>query len=310
MCIISGPVVSVNSTKIFAMPSKDGKRQITVYSNKVKTLENNAMLLPVPNPKSVKFEKVPADLFSQCKKSFEQSLDFALKGRGGFISNNSLKIQSHGSYEVVIVPSIDDFHRVPKSFAEVTPEVIAFLKNYNTDFGFLLCRLRAGSVDYEPFAYSHDLYNSKLFFPTKHFHLNDDRNIIKSKNPSSRSGFFDKIGVFDDSDDDIFSSYASFNSGSNFKVAKSHRDTSYSFDSDDDSDHGRMEIADDWDHEIYSCLTSSRYHNAENKNLIDKNYIDWSTFSDNFKFDNRLSLRCLEITNKYKNIDIQMPIFV
>jgi hypothetical protein len=288
MCIISGPVVTVNSTKIFAMPSKDGKRQITVYSNKVKTLDNNAMLLPVPNPKSVKFEKVPADLFSQCKKSFEieQSLGSVSKGRGGFISNNSLKIQSHGSYEVVIVPSIDDFHRVPKSFAEVTPEVIAFLKsNYNTDFGFLLCRLRAGSVDYESFAYSHDINNNNLFIPTKHFHMDDgSKDIVKGKFYPERSSY----GI---SSADIFSSYASFNS-------------------DTDSDHGRTEIVDDWDHEIYSCLTSSRYHNAENKNLIDKNYIDWSTFSDDFKFDNRLSLRCLEITNKYKNIDIQMPIFV
>lgn len=303
MCIISGPVVTVKSTKILAMPSKDGKRQITVYSNKVKTLDNNAMLLPVPNPKSVKFENVPKDIFSQCKKSFEQSLGSVSNGRGGFISNNSLKIQSHGSYEVVIVPSIDDFHRVPKSFAEVTPEVIAFLKsNYNTDFGFLLCRLKAGSVDYEPFAYSHNINNYKLFFPTKHFHMDDgSRDIVKGKFYPERSSY----GI---SSADIFSSYASFNSGSNFKAEKTHRNASYSFD-DDDSDHCRTEV-DEWDHEIYSCLTSSRYHNADNKNLIDKNYIDWSTFSDDFKFDNRLSLRCLEIAGKYKNIDIQMPIFV
>ena len=52
MCIISGPVLSVNSTKILCLPSRNGKRQLTVYSNAVATPDSNAMCLPVPTPKS------------------------------------------------------------------------------------------------------------------------------------------------------------------------------------------------------------------------------------------------------------------
>jgi hypothetical protein len=70
MCIISGPVISVNSTKILALPSNDGTRQLTVYRNAVATPESNAMCLPCPNPETIEFESVPKDIFSQCSSSF------------------------------------------------------------------------------------------------------------------------------------------------------------------------------------------------------------------------------------------------
>ena len=63
MCIIAGEVRRVAGTKLFVMPSSDGRRQITVYSNKVDTPGANVMCLPVPNPESIEFETVYNDLF-------------------------------------------------------------------------------------------------------------------------------------------------------------------------------------------------------------------------------------------------------
>lgn len=173
MCIISEQVTSVGATKIFAIPSRSGTRQLTAYTNTVDTPADNLMCLPVPNPETVEFEKVPEDLFEQCAQSFQ-----FMAARGATLGvtrsappNGELVIQSHGSYDVVLVPSLNDVGRVPRHFAVLTPEVIQFMRaNYATNMGFLLCRLKQGKTSYEPFAYSHALSGPYLFVPTMHFH--------------------------------------------------------------------------------------------------------------------------------------------
>jgi hypothetical protein len=178
MCIISDPVNRVAATKLFAMPSRDGKRQLTVYTNTVDTVATNVMCLPVPAPATVAFEKVPKDLFKQCSNSIqvvrkEPSWSYSLMPSASK-SRPHLAVQSHGSYEVVLVPSMDELDRVPPSFATLTPQVIEFLRsNYPAGFGVILCRLCAGVATYEPFAYSHALESDRLFLPTKHYHSHD-----------------------------------------------------------------------------------------------------------------------------------------
>jgi hypothetical protein len=83
-----------------------------------------------------------------------------------------LEVRSHGSYDVVLIPSVDDTVRVPRQFATLTPEVVEFMRREygGRPFGFLLCRLKAGAADYEPFAYSHATDGISLFLPTMHFH--------------------------------------------------------------------------------------------------------------------------------------------
>ena len=177
MCIISGPVVSVNGTKILAMPSiGDSSRQLTVYMNAVNTTFDNLMCLPVPHPASVVFETVPTDVFTQCEHSFMTAATLSVGRSLAFTIAKELEIRTHGSYEVVLIPSINDLERVPSRFAILTPEVKSFLRSkYPAPFGFLLCRLRAGSANYEPFAYSHArLDHSSMFLPTMHFHPHDD----------------------------------------------------------------------------------------------------------------------------------------
>jgi hypothetical protein len=180
MCIISHSVNKVAKTKIFGMPSKDGTRQLTVYTNAVDTPKANVMCLPVPFPESVKFEKVPKKLFDQCKLSFPEKPMWSRTPQNLTLSASRgvepIKIQSHGSYEVAIVPSLYDFHRVPGNFYVLSEEVKHFLFNsYPPEWGVLLCKLKEGSSDYEPFAYSHDLHNESLFLPTKHYHTHEDK---------------------------------------------------------------------------------------------------------------------------------------
>lgn len=177
MCIIDGPVSDVNSTKLLAFPSKNHKRQITVYSNTVSTENQNIMCLPVPNPKSISFENVPKDIFDQCKKSFSRSRKYS---SSLFLTDSSVDIHilSHGSYDVIILNSINrtDIQRIPQSFGFLNENVIKFLEsNYPINFGLILCKLKPGMVDYEPFGYSHDIYDNKLFFPTKHYHEHDNQ---------------------------------------------------------------------------------------------------------------------------------------
>jgi len=149
MCIINNDVDNI-STKILAFPSKDGKRQLTVYSNTVSTTESNLICIPVPNPQSLRFEDIDCDIFNQCNSSFNNI----------YSSNENT---TNDSYDVNFINSINDLNQ-----SELKPEIIKFLKTSYPNFGFLLLTLKKGNITYTPFAYSHDIQNN-LFFPTKQY---------------------------------------------------------------------------------------------------------------------------------------------
>lgn len=277
MCIISGPTTSVNSTKIFAIPSKDGKRQMVVYSNNVDSPAENLMCLPVLDPASVKFENVPKQLFAQCKDSFYNA---TLGGSFGMSTNSyscrgdsksMLAVQTHGSYEVVIIPSIEDTDRVPSHFATLTREVVAFMNStYSKGTGFILCRLRKGSVDYEPFAYSHAIVGGALFLPTMHFHMEDSSisslaPAYSTEIPEYTAMFLEAIGT------------TSARTGRRFKSHKAQ---------------GGL-----WDHVIYvaGCDTPNGLQSKQLRPLP-KNKVDWAGFSDpNFALGEDTQMTLLEI---------------
>jgi len=159
MCIVSDRILDVHSTKIFAMPSKSGKRQLTVYSNCVSTPESNVMCLPVPNPRSVRFESVPADIFKQCTKSFGKKtkcMDFTI---------------FYSSYKVKVVNSMNELNN--QNGFILSQDVIDYLKKYPKHFGVILCKLKKGNKQYKPLAYSHTIQD-KLFFPTKQYIIKDN----------------------------------------------------------------------------------------------------------------------------------------
>lgn len=156
MCIISDIIDTVKSTKILVIPSKNGKRQLTVYSNTVVSPESNVMCIPVPNPHSIRLEYVPPDIFSQCNKSFNRwsCMDY-------------LYTFCNSSYKPIIVPSIYDLNN--QNGFILSNEVFEFLKIHYPTYGFILCKLKKGKHTYNPVAYSHDM-NTTLFIPTKHYY--------------------------------------------------------------------------------------------------------------------------------------------
>ena len=251
---------------------------MTVYRNAVNTPNTNAMCLPVPNPLSVKFEKVPKDIFSQCEDSFEMSRSLGFYGVSNGVSKGKyLAIQSHGSYGVVLVPSMSDIERIPPSFLILTDDVKEFLRtSYPDVFGIVLCRLKAGSTDYEPFAYSHNLQaNSQLFFPTKHFHN------MNSTNENNENTIHNKHGW----------EAAFMNSmARNMPSLVSTR------------------FADDWDHEIYSARTPTSCHESATKHLCTTNKIKWHEMPADFQLDSTVVLRCKEIIGHGQNLDVEMPL--
>jgi hypothetical protein len=292
MCIISGPVLSVHSTKLLCLPSKSGKRQLTVYSNAVATPDSNAMCLPVPTPHSVKFEHVPKDIFKQCENSFDIRMPRGAATYGMTLSANSsrghLPVQSHGSYEVVLVPSMNDINRIPPSFTTLTSEVVEFLNaSYPENFGIVLCKLKRGSTDYEPFAYSHNIQaNTQLFFPTKHYHTHNESQRGQAEYEDEEAGWSNGFG-------------SSLLGGNMMGLLNRNMPKLVN-----------TRFADDWDHEIYSAGTPVWCHESSKKGMRNMNAINWHQMPSDFQLGPAMVLRCKEMVGHSANVDIEMPVAV
>lgn len=290
MSIISGRIQSVNSTKILVLPSINKKRQLTVYSNTVITPEQNALCIPVPNPQSVRFERVPRDIFNQCTNSFGYSQSSMAKL---FAENNvkakahaHLPVQSHGPYNFVILPSLLEFYRIPPSFTVLSSDVKEFINaSYPENYGMIICKLKPGNVAYEPIAYSHDIQpNGQIFIPTKHYH---NHNMTPQNN------------IQRDTDDEPAWA-TSFGGGSILggfalpgkQVPKFINTRS----------------ADDWDHEIYTAETPVWCHESQSKEMLSRNRINWGQLPADFQLGEFAVIRCKEMKGHNANTDIEMPI--
>jgi hypothetical protein len=179
MCIVPFPVHSISSTKLFVLPSKDGKRQMTFYKNDVDSMEENLMILPYPNPSSVKLHKIRYKaMFDDLKKSVfkpptrSYPMYDMYATRSLCASASYVPVISHGSYLVSICETLDDLNRVDPTVFTLPPSIFPFFaKHYNSQFGYLVCRLKEGKHEYEPLCYSHDvLMENKVFVPTLHYH--------------------------------------------------------------------------------------------------------------------------------------------
>ena len=296
MSIISGPVLSVNSTKILCLPSRNGKRQLTVYSNAVVTAlakqdgpSVNALCLPVPTPHSVKFEYVPNDIFTQCHNSFDIRTPKGAATYGISLTSSKrgmIPIQFHGSYEVILVPSLGDIDRIPPRFTILTREVIEFLNaSYPINFGIILCKLKNGAVDYEPFAYSHDIQaNTQLFFTTKHYHVHNES----------------QTKEYDDEEVGWSNGFGNSLLGGNMMGLLSRNMPKLV----------NTRFADDWDHEIYSAGTPVWCHENSKKGMRTTNAINWNQMPADFQLGPSTVLRCKEVIGHSANVDIEMPVAV
>lgn len=303
MCIIADEIISVSDTKIFVAPDVSGKRQYVCYSNSVSNVvEHNVMILPVPNPGTLQFVDLTnyEDFFDECDQHFHDPNPSFSDNFLGFSTNgNTLQVMNVGSYVVSVAKCFDDLMRVDKSVFVLNNELIDVLKKYYSRpfWGFIVCKLKKGSEKYHPLAYSHDIYNGRIFIPTRHYHA--ETNIGRAdflSNPKYSNYFlgtkpYDVTGYNSSSSFDTFGTFSTFESDDK-KVYK--------------------EIADDWSHDIYLYNIDSR----PNPNIQKMN-------SCKYVWDNRFNLdrkkmrfdmgRCnsfekIIIKGTHPNMDIILPV--
>lgn len=209
MCIFSGSVESVASTKILVskvfqteiveQKEKGKKRkfkkpvgkplQLVVYCNKVVldpaahdsisgTPGGTAMILPFP---LIKGKNRIAALNMSLYENFFDDVDllFPIPQKSREFSNSYsltdgvIDVMKVGSYNVSIVPNYDHFVNLQFDKFNLHPDVTKLLgRYYGKNYGFMVCVLRPQAV-YHPFAYVHEIRNNgELFIPTRHYHGN------------------------------------------------------------------------------------------------------------------------------------------
>ncbi len=181
MCIISKPIQDVADTKILVAVDTTKTRQLIVYSNTVINLcEKNAMILPVLNPNTILFHDLTnySNIFIDCNNMIinnNNSVTRSINDSKQTVINsrNTLKVISVGSYQVSVAPTFADLKKVDSTVFELSSGCEKLLKKEycNSNFGFIICKLNDNEKKtYHPFGYSHNIYNNRLFIPTKHYH--------------------------------------------------------------------------------------------------------------------------------------------
>lgn len=238
MCMISQEIKSVASTKLFCGVNENKNRQLTIYANTINNIsKNNAMVLPVPFPKSVVFHNLEdySNFFADCNLCFTnplekmQNLGFGYTNEG--ITDGKLEVYDIGSYKVSLANSLEDLKKVNTNVFLLSNGLDEILKKYysNNIFGFIICKLAEGNEKYHPFAYSHNISQGKVFIPTRHYHNENINNYYNNYDMfSSRNYNENNIN-----NSPMFSSWSgNFSSGSK-------------------RNKGDEKYADDWDHDIY-----------------------------------------------------------
>jgi hypothetical protein len=175
MCCFSGKVQAVADTNIFARAAKDG-RQFLVYSMRLDTKADVAMILPIPVPKASKEDAVRfinlekyADFFADLHKGFQASGGLSLSKDAPRAAPGGLKVVEVGSFIASFVPTQADFARLDAKF-RLAPGTWDKLPQYK-DWGFAVFQLKKGEQKVHPMAFEFPRAAPKrLFFPTVHIH--------------------------------------------------------------------------------------------------------------------------------------------
>jgi hypothetical protein len=192
MCMINEPVDSIADTKLFASFNNNKTKQLMIYSNKIENkIPLNAMVLPVPNCASVQFHSmkdIPNFFDNLDKKFIKQYLSNSLSrgitnsyGLSNSFDAKTLEVFDVGSYLVSKVETINDFDRLDKNVFQLSTGIKDIVSSkYSKHFGYLVCKLKIGNLNYEPLAYSHKslIKNNKpyLFLPSYHYHPHESFN--------------------------------------------------------------------------------------------------------------------------------------
>lgn len=183
MCCFSRHVDEVSNTNIFARSSAGG-RQFIVYSMRIRTKEDVAMILPIPVPSgsadgAVRFINLKGyvALFDDLPRGFPKpvaagrSRSKAVESLGA--DRPKIPVVDVGDFGASFVPSIRDFDRLDERF-KLPDAAWGQLPQYR-DFGFAVFKLKEGEASKQqkihPMAFEFPRANpQKLFFPTVHIH--------------------------------------------------------------------------------------------------------------------------------------------
>jgi len=186
MCCFTGPVSSVDNTRIFArwLPGGKPARQLIAYQMDFKAKRDLAMVLPLPvvpgsGEQAVQFlnlEKEP-EFFTKLKELFPEPQNYGGVGKGPVMistaAEETLEVVKVGSFEASFAPfapALADFARLDKRF-RMGKGVWEQLPQYK-DWGFAVFKLRRDSTTVHPMAFSfpNAMPQAGLFFPTVHIH--------------------------------------------------------------------------------------------------------------------------------------------
>jgi hypothetical protein len=176
MCCFSRPIRSVTGTNIFARSGVKG-RQYVVYSMRLDTPEDVAMILPIPvkagaGERAVRFIDLQGypQFFVDLRQAFyPPPPSRAAGGTKSAAAAPALQVHQVGSFEASYVPTVRDFSRLDARFRlpAGTWEQLPQYKNY----GFTVFKLKPGARVIHPMAFDFPRADPKrLFFPTVHIH--------------------------------------------------------------------------------------------------------------------------------------------
>lgn len=179
MCCFTRPVIRVATTKIFARAGH-GDGQFLVYSMKLESADDLAMVLPLPvksgsGEKAVSFINLKeySGFFDDLAKGFPVAVSGSYKGTRGFhLETDSaalLEVFQVGDFEASFVPTVGDFNRLDERF-RLPSGTWEKLPGYK-DYGFAVFKLKRGKLQVHPMAFSFPRRDAgSLFFPTVHIH--------------------------------------------------------------------------------------------------------------------------------------------
>ncbi len=83
-----------------------------------------------------------------------------------------LQVFNIGSYKVSLALNLEQISRVDSRVFKLSPGLRQTLETfyYQPYWGFIICKLNSGPESYHPFAYSHQIIDSKIYIPTRHYH--------------------------------------------------------------------------------------------------------------------------------------------
>lgn len=174
MCIFSGRVDDVSSTRIFCT-TLTGGRQATVYQMQADIPGEVAMILPVPVKPDTDLEFVNLENYPNFFRDMDRLFDSPDKSRGRGVgvasAGGKLPVVDVGLYEASFVPNFASFLKLDERF-RLASDLWQWLPDYS-GFAFVVFQLKKapGKRQYHPMAYKFTPQNPReMFFPTTHVH--------------------------------------------------------------------------------------------------------------------------------------------